>query len=99
MGRWRKFHGEELHNFNSQPNTTMAIKSRRMGLAGHVARMGAMRNSYKFLSENTNGRGKLGDLGIKGRIILKYILKKQGVKMTGFMWLRVVSSGGLLWTR
>jgi len=38
MGRWRKLHNKELHNFYSSPNI-MVIKS-RMKWAGHVAHMG-----------------------------------------------------------
>jgi hypothetical protein len=40
-GGCRKFHNEALHNL-----------SRRMRWAGHVARMGAMRNAYKILLES-----------------------------------------------
>jgi hypothetical protein len=40
MGDWRKLHNEELHNLYSLPNISRMITSRRMKLAGHVARMG-----------------------------------------------------------
>jgi hypothetical protein len=39
-GGWRKLHNEELHNLYSSPNIIRMITSRRMRLAGHVARMG-----------------------------------------------------------
>jgi hypothetical protein len=37
---WRKVHNEELHDLYSSPTIVRMIKSRRMGWAGHVARMG-----------------------------------------------------------
>jgi hypothetical protein len=37
---WRKLHNEELKDLYSSPNIVRVIKSRRMGWAGHVARMG-----------------------------------------------------------
>jgi hypothetical protein len=36
----RKLHNEELNDLNSSPNIIRVIKSRRIGWAGHVARMG-----------------------------------------------------------
>jgi hypothetical protein len=39
-GGWRKLHNEELHNFYSLSGIIRMIKSSRMRLAGHVARMG-----------------------------------------------------------
>jgi hypothetical protein len=48
-GDWRKLHNEELHNLYSSPNIMRMIKSRRMRWAGHVARMGATRNTYRIL--------------------------------------------------
>jgi hypothetical protein len=37
---WGKLHDEDLHDLYSSPNIVRVIKSRRMGWAGHVARMG-----------------------------------------------------------
>jgi hypothetical protein len=39
-GEWRKLHNKELHDLYSSPSIIRIIKSRRMRLAGHVARMG-----------------------------------------------------------
>jgi hypothetical protein len=41
---WRKLHNRELHNLYSSPDIIRQIKSRRMRWAGHVARMGELRN-------------------------------------------------------
>jgi hypothetical protein len=43
-GQWRKLPNGELHNLYSSPYIIRQIKSRRMGWAGHVARMGDGRN-------------------------------------------------------
>jgi hypothetical protein len=40
IGGWRQLHNEELHNLYCSPSIIRIIKSRRMRLAGHVARMG-----------------------------------------------------------
>jgi hypothetical protein len=39
-GGWRELHNEEIHNVYSSPSIIRMIKSRRMGWAGHVARIG-----------------------------------------------------------
>jgi hypothetical protein len=40
IGGWRKLDNEELHNLYCSPSIIRMIKSRRIRLAGHVARMG-----------------------------------------------------------
>jgi hypothetical protein len=37
---WRRLHNEELYALYSSPNNIRVIRSRRLRLAGHVARMG-----------------------------------------------------------
>jgi hypothetical protein len=45
----------------------------------------------------TRERGHSEDIGIDGRIILKFISKKSVVRAwTGFMWRRIGTSGGVL---
>jgi hypothetical protein len=46
---WRGINNEELHNLYASPNIRV-VKSRRMIWAGHVARMGRMRNAYSILA-------------------------------------------------
>jgi len=50
-----------------------------------------------FWSENLKGRDHAEHLGIDGRIILEWILRKQVTKVwTGVIWLRIWTSGALL---
>jgi hypothetical protein len=49
------------------------MKERGMG---HVARMGEMRNAYKFQLEYLKGRDHFEDLGLDGKIILEWMLGK-----------------------
>ena len=39
-GDWRALHSEQLHGLRWSPNITRVMKSRRIGWAGRVARMG-----------------------------------------------------------
>jgi hypothetical protein len=59
-GGWRKLHNEELHNLYSSPSIRRIINSRRMRLAGHVARMGAKRNMYGLWVGKREGKRPLG---------------------------------------
>jgi hypothetical protein len=55
-----KLHNEELHNLYFSPSIIRIIKSRRMRWAGHVARMGEKRNSYRILVGKPEGKRPLG---------------------------------------
>jgi hypothetical protein len=47
-GGWRKLHNEEFHNLYSSPSLIRMIKSRRMRLVEHVARMGRRRTHIGY---------------------------------------------------
>jgi len=47
-GGWIRLHNEDLHNLYASPNNIRLIKSRRLRWAGHVARMGTLRNAYSI---------------------------------------------------
>ena len=59
-GEWRRLHNEELNGLYSSPNIVRVIKSRRMGWAGHVARMGEERAAYRVLVGKPEGKRPLG---------------------------------------
>jgi hypothetical protein len=49
MGRWRELHNEELRDLWSSPVIIRIIESKRMGWAGHVARIGTKRTAGRLL--------------------------------------------------
>ena len=57
---WRRLHNGELNNLKTSPNIVRVIKSRRMRWAGHVARMGEERGTYRFLVGKPEGKRPLG---------------------------------------
>ena len=48
-GKWRRLHNEEIHSLHRLPNKVWVIKSRRIRLAGQVARMREGRSAFKLL--------------------------------------------------
>jgi hypothetical protein len=60
IGGWTELRNEELHNLYCSPSIIKIIESRRMRLAGHVARMGKKRNAYRILVGKPEGKGPLG---------------------------------------
>jgi hypothetical protein len=79
----------------SSSNIIRIINSRRIRWAGHVEHVGKMRNKYKILIGKPVGKRLLGRPGAD-RIILKWILKKQGRRECGLIWLRIGTGGGFL---
>jgi len=73
---WRKLHNEELNDLDCSPNIVRVIKSRRMRWAGNVARIGREEAYTGVWWENLMERDDLGDPGVDGRIILKWIFSK-----------------------
>jgi hypothetical protein len=59
-GEWRKLHSEELRDLYFSPCIIRIIKSRRMRMAGNVARMGLKRNAYSLLVLKPEGCRPLG---------------------------------------
>jgi len=52
---WGKLHNEEINNLYSSPNIFWKIRSRRMRLLGHVARMGERRGVHRVLLGKPEG--------------------------------------------
>jgi hypothetical protein len=75
-GDWRRLYNEELNDLYSSPNSIRVIKSRRMRWMGHVARMGEKRVAYRILVGRHGEGDHLGDPGVDGRIILRWIFGK-----------------------
>jgi len=59
-GGWRRLYNKELHNLSGSPNIIRVIKSRMMRWAGHVKRMGEIKNAYKNLAGKPKGNSLLG---------------------------------------
>jgi hypothetical protein len=90
-GEWRRLHDKELHDLHLSPNIIRVIKSRRMRLVGHVARMGEGRGAYRVLVGRPEGRRPLG---IPRRRWEYNILQKlDGDAWTGFIWLKIGAGG------
>jgi hypothetical protein len=71
----------------------MVIKSRRQKWALHVERMGRTKICTVIWRGNLKERDHLEDLGLDGRIILKWVLNRMvvgnGLDATGSRWKQV----------
>jgi hypothetical protein len=77
-GGWRRMHNEELHNLCSSLNIK-TVKSRRMRLAGHVARMREKKNAYKILAGKPEGKRPFGIPTRRWEDNIKMHLRKIGL--------------------
>jgi hypothetical protein len=73
-GSWIKLHNDELHGLYSSPNIGRVFKSRKMRWAGHVARLGEGSGVYRVLVGRPRGKNHWEDLGVGGRIALRWTL-------------------------
>jgi hypothetical protein len=66
-------------------------------MGGTSSMHGQMRNEYKILIEKPEAKRRLRGLNVEGRIQLKRIFGKYGVRLwIGFIWFRIGVGGGLL---
>jgi hypothetical protein len=70
---WRKLHNEELNGLYCSPVLIRVMNLRRMRVAGHVARMGERKGIYRVFVRKID---HLGDPGVDGMIILRWIFRK-----------------------
>jgi hypothetical protein len=71
------------------------IKSRRMRWAGHSARMGEKRNTYRILVGKPEGKRPLGRPRCRWVDNINMNLRDR-MGWFGLIWLRIGTSGGLL---
>jgi hypothetical protein len=88
-GSRRKLHNDELHSLYISPHIVR--------VTGHVARMGEGRGIYRILVGRPEGKIPVGRPRRRWDDNIKMDLRAIGIDgRTGFSWLRIGSSGGLV---
>jgi hypothetical protein len=101
-GEWRKLHNEELNDLYSLPNIVRVVKSRRMRLVGHVARMGENRGVHRVLVGKPERKMPFGRPRHRWEDNIKMDFQEVAgglIVGTGCSWLRIGTGGGYLCER
>jgi hypothetical protein len=81
---------------NSSPNIIRVIKSIRIRLVGHIARMGREEVHTGLLWGNLRKRDHLEEPGVDDRILKMDLQDVVRGAWTGLIWLRIGTCGGLM---
>jgi hypothetical protein len=92
----RRLHDEELYNLYCSSDIIRVIRSRRLRLAGHVARVGERRGAYRDFVGKPEGKRPLERPRRGWKYNIKMSVLDVGRGQTGSIWLRTGTSGGLL---
>jgi hypothetical protein len=82
--KWRRLHNES-HALYSCPDIIPVSKSRRLRLAGHVARMGEGKGAYRVLVGKPEERRPLGKLRLRWENNIKIDLQEVGWRDTDWI--------------
>ena len=83
---WRRIRNEELHDLYSSPSI---IKIKKSGMGRACSTYGRQERCIQGLIGNSEGIDHLENIGVDGRIILKWIFMKWHNAWTGLMWLGI----------
>jgi hypothetical protein len=82
-----KLHNDEHQILHSSPNIVRVIKSRRMRMVGHVARMGVGKGVYRVLVRRPEGKRPLRRPRRRWKDNIKIDLHEIGID--GATWIRL----------
>jgi hypothetical protein len=84
-GDWRKLRNDELIDLYSSPNIIRVIKSRTMGWAEHLGRVGEWRDAYIVLVEKREGKRPFGKPRRKREQSIQMDLQEVGCGSTDYI--------------
>jgi hypothetical protein len=85
------------YSFVKGKKRSLALRT-SIGGVGECSTHGRKEMLRKSWLENLTGRNHSDGLGVGGRIVLEWILERWGGGLRiGFVWLGMVTGGGLLW--
>jgi hypothetical protein len=91
-GEWRKLHEEELNDLYCSSDVVWVNRPRRMGWAGHVARMRERRVVHKVLVGKPEGKIPLGRPRHRWEDNIKMYLREVGCG--GMDWIELAQDRG-----